>query len=381
MKKRILFINGPLVGGGAEKVLVDILNNIDYNRFDVDLALIKKEGVHLDKIPHQVNVIELWSPKSLHYFVSVKFSTKLHSNRWLAQRMNSGRLRKDYDVEIAFLEGWPTKLLGLRKTNAKKIAWIHTDLEKFHISKSCYHNPKEERETYGSMRDVIAVSEEAGLGISKTMPEIQDRIRIINNPIIKQNVEKLAESEPNPYEAYDWREKSLVVVTVARLRREKNPERLLEVAALSQKNGLKIKFIWLGEGEIKEDIIQKRNDMGLAEVVEFIGFKKNPYPYIKHADIMMLPSDIEAFSVVTCETMCLHTPIITTATAGQSQLLGADERGLITDFSAESLYNALSRLEKDPSLRKNLAEGAYKYIDEYSIDKMLNRFYAVLSEA
>lgn len=381
MKKRILFVNGPLVGGGAEKVLVDILNNMDYDRYEIDLALITKQGVHLENLSPQVNIIELWPETSFHHFIAVKCSTKLHSNYWLAQRMNSNKLRKDYDVEIAFLEGWPTKLLGLRKTNSKKIAWIHTDLAKFHISNSCYHNQEEERKTYGKMNNIIAVSNDAGLGICNIMPEIKNRVRVINNPIIKHNIINLAESEPNPYKKIRERGgKPLIVVTVARLRKEKNPERLLEVVALSRENRLNVKFIWLGEGEMMNYIINKKDEMGLEGMVEFIGFQKNPYPYIKHADFMMLPSDIEAFSVVTCETMCLHTPVISTATAGQHQLLGCDERGLVTDFSPDALFSALNKLVNNPILGTNLAEAAYKYIDAFSIDRMLHKFYGLLSE-
>ncbi len=59
-KKRILFIDGPLGGGGAERVLIDVLRNIDYERFEVDLAVICRGGALMDEVPPQVRVIELF---------------------------------------------------------------------------------------------------------------------------------------------------------------------------------------------------------------------------------------------------------------------------------------------------------------------------------
>lgn len=76
-KTRILFIDGPLGGGGAERVLIDILRNIDYERFDVDLAVICRGGALMDEVPSKVNVIELWRSYNLAYKLAYRASKRL----------------------------------------------------------------------------------------------------------------------------------------------------------------------------------------------------------------------------------------------------------------------------------------------------------------
>ena len=107
MKKKILILTGWLPGGGAERVLIDILRNIDYVLNDVDLALFEKKGELMKDVPKEVNIIELWGARSLHHFIAIKATLYFHNNHMLSKRINSRRLRTDYDAEIAFLEGIP----------------------------------------------------------------------------------------------------------------------------------------------------------------------------------------------------------------------------------------------------------------------------------
>ena len=376
MKMPVLIVCGPLVGGGAEKVLIDMLSNFDYDRYEVDLALIHKYGVYLEKVPRQVNIIELWPEKSLHHFVAVKFSTKLHSNCVLASRMNSRRLRSDYVAEIAFLEGWATKLLSLRRSPGRKIAWLHTDRLHLHASLSCYHNPQEERKVYGGMDAVVCVSEDSRKSLVSLVPECVANATVIHNPVDKELVGALALNEENPYGRR--KEGHLTVVSVGRLSKEKNPWRWLQVAALSKAEGLPLSFVWVGDGALMEELKAKAREMQMDDIVKFAGFRKNPYPYIRHADIMLLPSDAEGFSIVTCEAMCLGTPVVSTATAGQGDLLGNDECGLVTDFTPEALLDALRRLVSDPALRGRLASNALRRIEEFTPARMLSRLYRLI---
>ena len=65
MKKNILIIQRDLGGGGAERVLIDILNNIDYKKYNITLQLIYKTGVYIDSINKNVNVLVYMIPKNI----------------------------------------------------------------------------------------------------------------------------------------------------------------------------------------------------------------------------------------------------------------------------------------------------------------------------
>lgn len=371
-KKRILFIDGPLGGGGAERVLIDILRNIDYERFEVDLAVICRGGALMDEVPPQVNVIELWNGYSLAYKIAFRMSKWLHCNWLFSRKMNGKKLRKDYDIEISFLEGMPLKLGALRKTAAKKVTWVHVDLNTHRYEASQFF-PGEELAAYNRMDIVVNVSKDCENAFYHRFPECRAEKRIIYNPIDKQKILRMSE-EYNVEKANNIP----TVITVGRLTRQKNPERLLKVAQLAYEVGLPVRFKWVGDGELREQMEAVRDEMGLHDIVEFTGFCKNPFPHIKAADIMMVSSDFEGFCLVICEAMCLGVPVISTRTAGPSEIIGNNEYGIITDLSAEALFEALKQMVNNPEKRHAMAQKAQKRPDTYSVENTVQLLYNLI---
>lgn len=377
-KKSILFIAGSMVGGGAEKVLLDILRNIDYNTYDVDLALVEKSGILLGQVPEQVNIIELWKKNSFHYFMAVKLSLHLHFNILFSQRLNGNLLRKDYDTEIACLEGLPSKLLALRKTEAKRISWIHTDLSKFHRSLSFFGSRERERKAYNKIGNIITISHECRKGFIQLFPELAEQTKVSYNPVdIPNIIRKGQENIPDNCKLFPA--DKLNIISVGRLSIEKNPFRMLEVAAIAKKRLLPFNFIWVGEGDLSEEFTSRIKELDLEDVVTLTGFKSNPYPYINKADILLLPSDAEGFPLVVCEAMVLGIPVISTPTTGPLELFENNQYGIIADFSPESIVEAINTLYKNPDQRKNLAEKGKEKIEEYSVTKAMERFYNLIN--
>ena len=367
MKQRILFIDGPLGGGGAERVLIDILQNIDYDQYDVDLAVICRGGALMDEVPEQVNVIELWSGYSLTYKLAFRMSKWLRSNWLFSRKMNGKKLRKDYDIEISFLEGMPLKLGALRKTAAKKATWVHADLFTHRYEESQFY-PGEELEAYNKMDVVVNVSKQSEDAFCRRFPECVAKKRTIYNPIDRHKIERMSGDG-----TVDKDNKRLTIITVGRLTAPKNPRRFLQVAKLAKQSGLPVRFKWVGDGELRPQMESMRNEMGLQDMVEFTGFVKNPYPHIKAADIMVVTSDFEGFCLVICEAMCLGVPVISTRTAGPSEIIGDNEYGVLTDLTADGLFDALEGLVSSPEKRQPLAEKAYKRPDIYSVEKTIEQ--------
>lgn len=371
-KKRILFIDGPLGGGGAERVLIDILRNIDYDQYEVDLAVICRGGALMDEVPEQVNVIELWDGYSLTYKLAFRMSKWLRSNWLFSRKMNGKKLRKDYDIEISFLEGMPLKLGALRKTAAKKATWVHVDLFTHRYEEDQFY-PGEELEAYDNMDVVVNVSNDCEKAFCKRFPECKAEKRVIYNPIDRVKIERMA----NEY-AVKKKHDSLTVITVGRLTPQKNPMRLLQVARLAKQAGLPVRFKWVGDGELRPQMENMRDEMGLQDMVEFTGFVKNPYPHIKGADIMMVTSDFEGFCLVICEAMCLGVPVISTRTAGPSEIIGDNEYGILTELAADGLFESLKLFIKNSTSRKAVARKALSRPDEYSIENAIQNLYSLI---
>lgn len=371
-KKKILFIDGPLEGGGAERVLIDILRNIDYSRYEVDLAVICRGGVLMDEVPAEVNVIELWPGYSWDYKLAYRLSKWVRCNWLFSQKMNSPKLRRDYDIEISFLEGMPLKLGSLRTTEARKATWVHVDLDNFRYEASQFY-PGEELDAYNKMDVVVNVSKDCEDAFCRRFPDCVAEKRVIYNPIDRQKIVRKADE----YEVAKINN-ILTIITVGRVAPQKKPERLLRVAKMAREAGLPVRFKWVGDGELRADMEALRDSMGLADTVEFTGFCRNPYPHIKAADIMMVTSDFEGFCLVICEAMCLGVPVISTRTAGPSEIIGDNEYGVLTDLSAEALFKALKRRIDNPAERQTIAQKALPRPDIYSVDNAVNSLFNLL---
>lgn len=371
-KKKILFIDGPLGGGGAERVLIDILRNIDYNSFEVDLAVICRGGILMDEVPDDVNIIELWPGYSWDYKLAYRVSKWLRCNWLFSRKMNGPKLRRDYDIEISFLEGMPLKLGALRTTNAKKATWVHADLFTHRYEADQFY-PGEELDAYNKMDVVVNVSKDCEDAFCHRFPDCVAEKRVIYNPIDRAKIERMAGE-------YDVSKDTnrLTVITVGRLTPQKKPERLSQVAKLAQDAGLPVRFKWVGDGELHSQMMALRDKMGLTDMVEFTGFSKNPFPHIKAADIMMVTSDFEGFCLVICEAMCLGVPVISTRTAGPSEIIGNNEYGVLTDLSAEALFKALKRWIDNPTERQAIAQKALPIPNIYSVDNAVNALFKLL---
>lgn len=375
MKKKVLFIYGPLGGGGAERVLIDILRNFDFSRFDVDLTLICKSGILLDEVPAEVNTIGLWKGYTWDYKLALRLSKWLHCNWLFSRKMNGPKLRRDYDLEISFLEGMPLKLGALRTTRAKKATWVHADLFTNHYEADQFY-PGEELRDYNRMDYVVNVSKYCEDQFKKRFPECSAELHVIYNPIDRTKIVEMSKASNSNSANNDI----INVVTVGRLTPPKNPERLLRVAKIAKENRLPVHFKWVGDGSLRSAMETLRDEIELQDMVEFTGFTKNPFVHIKAADIMMVTSDFEGFCLVICESMCLGVPVISTRTAGPSEIIGNNEYGVLTDKTPEALYSALEKWIKNPENRKEYAIKALNRPEDFSVQKTMNNIYQLIEK-
>lgn len=373
-KKRILFIYGPLGGGGAERVLIDFLRNIDYERFDVDLAVICRGGVLMDEVPPQVKVIELWNGYSVGYKVALRLSLWLRCNHLFKRKMNGPLLPDIYDLEVSFLEGIPLKLHACRHSKARKATWVHADLYTHRYEASAFF-PGEEIAAYNKMDTVVNVSKDCEQAFCRRFPDCKSDLNVIYNPIDRAKIVAMAAGS----ETHKTGDGFLTVITVGRLTAQKRPDRLLKVARLAKDAHLPVKFKWVGAGELMGEMLSMRDELGLTDTVEFTGFTKNPYQHIAAADIMMVTSDFEGFCLVICEAMCLGVPVISTRTAGPTEIIGNNEFGVLTELDEHSLFDALKKWVKSPEARKAVAAKAQSRPDEYEVQTALNSLYCLVN--
>jgi glycosyltransferase involved in cell wall biosynthesis len=324
---------------GAQKVLVDTVNSFDFHNYDIIIHLLYNKGELLKLLDSRVKVKAVINFKS-------DLLVKLYS--FFLRRVIPPRLiymlyvKNKYDYEVSYLEGETTKIIA-NSTNiqAVKIAWIHTDFSYNFTSNRLYKNVEEHRQTYKKFHKVVCVSEAVKKGFI-------DQIGDTGNLLVKYNIisEKSVLAKAHSY-CEVLKPSRFLLVAVGRLEPTKSYERMLKVAEMLSIDKLEFELWIIGQGSQKESLQQYIDDHHLQNFVKLLGFKENPYTYMKFADLYISSSIAEGYSTVVTEAAILGIPIVTTNTAGMNEILENGKYGIITENNVQALYKGTKEMITD----------------------------------
>jgi glycosyltransferase involved in cell wall biosynthesis len=370
MKKDVLFVINNLNCGGAEKSLISLLNTMDYSRYNVDLFLFKHEGLFLNKIPKQVNVLEEPSEYQLfdmpikaavmkclrqgrldialsrvcagYIFKSEKNKARCEQRVWRYLSKSLQNISKNYDVAIGYLEKNPVYFC-IDKVNAnKKIGFIHTDYDKLGM------DPNIDMGYFRSLDHIVTVSEECANVLKQRFSIYNDKIGVIHNIVSPSTINKMSQ------EKVDLERKGVKLVSVGRLSHEKGFDLAIEACKNLVGDGYEIKWYIIGEGEGRGKLEKMIEENHLQDHFLLLGLKENPYPYIREADIYVQPSRFEGKSIAIDEAKILHKPIMVTNFSTAKDQIKNEENGLIIDMDAHSLSEGIKKLIHNEELRNKL---------------------------
>lgn len=366
MKTKLLFIYGPLNAGGAERVLLDYLHNLDRATYDISLCLIVDGGTLLHEMPEDIQTFSLFPSYNWHYKFAYRISIWFGLD-FLFQRILKQKINQSYDVIISFLEGMPLKIHSLMDSNAKNFTWVHADLDLHRYTQTNFYKG-DEIAAYKKMDKIILVSKNAENSFSKRFPDLESKTVTIFNPIDIKKVLKLSCEIETEFL------KTPTLVCVGRLTPPKQIDRLLYVAKKFFDEGILLRFQVIGDGELRSDLENLAKELQVDHLVTFLGYQANPYPYIKNADILISTSSYEGFGLVLCEAMALGVPVVSTKTAGPMEILDDDEYGLLCDHDVEAIYEAVKQLVENDKLRQYYAQKGQERVKDFSLDKALQQF-------
>ena len=372
MKKEILIIMSALHGGGAEKVLIDYLNNFDYTRYNVTLCLILNEGVYLKDIPEQVDVKYLYKKFSIFPYRFEHWCSKILGFNWFQQkRVNSIFKKHSFDTVVSYMEGIPLKFHNYffkRATN--HVTWIHLDLLNFHYSLSVFKNKKEEEGIYKKMSSIIFVSEDAKEQFNK-LYNINVSKKVIYNIIDKQNIQNSINTKYIP-------DNKIIITAVGRLEIQKRFDRLIDAAKLLKDRNLLFQINIIGEGSLRSKLEKQIKDNEVEGFVSLKGFVKPPYNLINQSDILVATSEAEGFSLVVAEALCLGKAVVSTATAGPIELLDNGKYGIICEHDVKAIYLAIESLIMDRKKIEKYQKLALERSQFFEISKSMKFFENVI---
>lgn len=340
MRKRVLFLIPNLKHGGAEKVLVNLANNLDREKYDITVQTVFDVGVHKGALlPH------------IHY--KSVFPREFRGNNRLFQLFPASFLWKQfvketYDIAISYLEGPTSRLLsGCTDLNTKRVAWIHIELNTPALAALGFRSAKEARAAYDSFDRLIAVSRNVETCFQENLGTDTDVAILYNTNETEQITQKALLPVNDPV----FQDGGIKLCSVAKLMKTKGFDRLLSAHKRLLDEGYPHRVYILGIGEEQKALEAKIREYGVADSFTLLGYRDNPYQYVSRCDLYVCSSRREGFSTAVTEALIVGTPVVSTDCSGARELLGEhDEYGLVVENSAEGVYEGMKKMLSDPAL-------------------------------
>lgn len=380
--KSILFCCYGFGIGGIEKCLINLLNAIDTSKYEIDVLPMNPEYDLLGSLHADVNLLDPFdyvmnTTDTVTYLKQTKAGVSQYLNYCAFRVVNKwgkkpwklfSAPKKEYDIAIAYAHTGYVPYYVIDCVKAKrKYMWHH---EGRYVKDSHYILDKE---YYPQFTNIVAVSRDDKKVLDEVFPDIHAKTIVLYNVIDKNEIRTKA-MEPIQMEPYS----GLKLVTVGRLSKQKGPNLLIDVAAKLKRDNVDFKWYWVGAGDLsswmKEQVIEKH----LEENVILLGNKKNPYPYVKMADIYVQPSYYEAFCTTTIEAQILEKPIVVTDVCGMREQFIPEEECIMIPIDSDAIYTSIKALINNPELKNRLSYALHcKMLKD---DGILQTYYNLFDE-
>lgn len=372
MKRKVMFLIYSLCGGGAERVLVETVNHLNPEKYDITLKALFHDNTRARLLAPHVNyqpIFRIHSPL-LHKVVS-GIIQYLVPPRWFYEHF----LKGDYDVEIAFMESFPTKMLAYSTNQAaRKYAWVHIDVNTYTRQDRLFRSLEQQKWCYEQFDRIYCVSRNVQEAFVQKFG-LAERTDVVYNILDETSIQK-KKNEPCPDLVHD----RFLIVSVGSLIPRKGFERLIDICARLKVDGFTFRLMILGKGELENELNEKIQHLHLEDTVQLMGFRTNPYPYIAASDLYVCSSYVEGFSTVVSEAVVLGIPVVTTKSSGMQEILGDSEYGLITENNDEALYQGLYQLLSEPDTYRHYQQKVKERAPFFSIKKRLEEYEAILDQ-
>lgn len=375
--KKILIVTHSMELGGAERALLGLLNNIDYNKVSVDLFLERHAGELFEYIPPKVNLLPenpayaCMAVPASQVFKKLKFGVAL--GRYIGKKKADEFIRgnnlsdgtavvleysqkyvvkfmpmisdEEYDLVISFLT--PHYFAAEKAKGKMKIAWIHTDYSVVEIDRGS------ELQMWNKFDTIISISPEVSKSFLKTFPELKNKIAVIPNmhpeAFIKGKAQEFTPEDEMPDDD------SLCFLSVGRFCTAKNFDNLPFICKeLIETHGIKVKWYIIGYGTDTELIKSNIRKAGMENNVIILGKKSNPYPYIRQCDFYIQPSRYEGNAVTVNEALILGKPVVITDYSTARSQINHGVDGVIVPLENKACAAGIAGFINDKELQEKI---------------------------
>ena len=287
MMKKVLFLIHDLGQGGAEKVLVNLVNNMDRSKFDISVTVLFGGGVNEQflapdikfhsvfpfEVPGNSKLMKLFTPRQLHKLC----------------------IKEQYDIEISYLEGPSARIIsGCPYDNTTLVSWIHVEQHSIDKLSKAFRSSREAAKCYNRFDQTVCVSQNVHDDFCDIL-DFSKPCSVLHNTVESEKIIELSKEAVN--ELID--DGTIRLVAVGTLKESKGYERLLRIIKRLRCEGYAIHLYILGIGPMQQEIEEYITKNNLQKVITLLGYQTNPYKYVANCDLFVCASFAEGFSTAT----------------------------------------------------------------------------------
>jgi glycosyltransferase involved in cell wall biosynthesis len=364
---RLVVYQSYMHGGGAQRVTLIMLNNLDRKRFAPILVLRRRGGDLEGYVPADVPVHYLESRVRFAWFrfarllrelapdVTLSMSTMGNLTACLAHfvgRLDSPLLVAEHNT---LSQAWGSSKLLL--------AWVRFQK---HL-------------LYRRAWQVVAVSRGVADDLAAQARIPSRKMRVIYNPVVARSFHQRASAEID----HPWfHDGSRIILAASRLVPQKDLPLLLESFSLLRAER-PARLLILGDGELRQSLEEAARELGIADDVDFLGFVVDAPAYMKRCTVFALSSVYEGLPVALIEAMACGVPVVSTdCPSGPSEIITHERDGLLVPVGdAAALAAALKRLLDDPRLRERLGRAGRERAEHFTVENLLPQYEELIQRA
>lgn len=369
--KKVLFLIHDLGPGGAEKVLVNLVNNIDPDRFQVTVMTLVGGGVN-----------EQFLKPHIRYLTCFKKLPRGHTHlmKLLSpQRLHNLFIKEKYDIEVSYLEGPAARIVsGCPHRETKLISWIHVEQHTKAVAAQAFRSYQESERCYHKFHRTVCVSEYVKQDFLGLYPGLSP-VSVLYNT---NETDQILRKKDEPVEDGVFYPGQIRICGVGKLMPNKRYDMVLRIHKRLQDQGYPVHTYLLGDGPERSKLEAFVQENELSSSVTFLGYRTNPYQYVSNCDLFVCASISEGFSTAATEALIVGTPVCTVEVSGMKEMLGENnEYGIVTESNEEALYQGIKSLLDDPALLDHYKKQAIlrgkTFSTKNTVDAVENMFMAL----
>ncbi|ADQ13544.1 glycosyltransferase [Halanaerobium hydrogeniformans] len=386
MKKNVALLVGKLTGGGAEKIAANLSLQLSV-KYNIYIFVYNETK---NTYSHKGKVIKVESNTSKNIFGKAYY---------LYKRVNNlKKLKKKFkiDITISFLDH--ANFLNIfSRYNDKVLISEHNyiNADKGNLSKRGAFF----RFFYNRADEIVVVSKGIKNNLINNFNINPTKITNIYNSFEIKKINRL--SQKTIENKYNDIFNNPCIINVGSLSKQKGQWFLIRIFKLVKEEILDVKLVILGQGSMEEYLKNLTNKLNLEDDVYFLGFKDNPYKYIRNSDVFAFTSLFEGFGNVLIESMASGTPVISTdCKHGPREIMTNEilekklkdveytKYGVLTPVFSNKILNyddqfteqeikyskALIKILKDENLRKDFINNQQNIMNKFDLTKISKKW-------